>query len=209
MTYGNLRVDTLTYDANGVDVNVSVSALAGAGSVAPLNNPAFTGTPTAPTATVDTNTTQLATTAYVVGQGYLKSSTASSTYLTQTSAGATYAPLSSPTFTGVVSDTAGPIRAIPQNSRTAAYTLVASDAGKHISITTGGVTVPAGVFSVGDAITIYNNSGSNQTITQGSTVTLRQVGTANTGNRTLAQYGLVSILCVASNVFVISGGGLT
>lgn len=199
MTYGNLRVDTLTYDANGVDVNVSVSALAGAGSVAPLNSPAFTGTPTAPTATVDTNTTQLATTAYVVGQGYLKSSTAASTY----------APLASPTFTGVVSDTAGPIRAIPQNSRTAAYTLVASDAGKHISITTGGVTVPAGVFSVGDAITVYNNSGSSQTITQGSTVTLRQVGTANTGNRTLAQYGLVTLLCVASNVFVISGGGLT
>ena len=209
MTYGNLRVDTLTYDANGVDVGVSVSALAGAGSVAPVNNPAFTGTPTAPTAAVDTNTTQLATTAYVVGQGYLKSSAAASTYLTQSSAGLTYAPLSSPTFTGVVSDGAGPIRAVPQNAKTAAYTLIASDAGKHVSITTGGVTIPSGVFSVGDAVTIYNNSASNQTITQGSSVTLRQVGTANTGNRTLAQYGLVTILCVASNVFVISGGGLT
>jgi hypothetical protein len=35
---------------------------------APLASPAFTGNPTAPTATVDTNTTQIATTAYVVGQ---------------------------------------------------------------------------------------------------------------------------------------------
>jgi hypothetical protein len=209
MTYGNLRVNTLTYDNNGVDVGVSVSALAGAGSVAPVNNPTFTGTPTAPTAAVDTNTTQLATTAFVVGQGYLKSATAASTYLTQTSAGLTYAPLASPTFTGIVSDGAGSVRAIPQNAKTSAYTLVASDVGKHISITTGGVTIPPGVFSVGDAITIYNNSGTSQTITQGGSVTLRQVGTANTGNRTLAQYGLVTVLCVAANVFVISGGGLS
>lgn len=39
---------------------------------APLASPTFTGTPAAPTAAVDTNTTQLATTAYVVGQGYAK-----------------------------------------------------------------------------------------------------------------------------------------
>lgn len=35
------------------------------GSGAPLNSPAFTGTPTAPTAAAGTNTTQLATTAFV------------------------------------------------------------------------------------------------------------------------------------------------
>ena len=35
---------------------------------APLESPNFTGTPTAPTAAVNTNTTQIATTAYVVGQ---------------------------------------------------------------------------------------------------------------------------------------------
>ena len=39
---------------------------------APLDSPTFTGVPAAPTAAVDTNTTQLATTAYVVGQGYAK-----------------------------------------------------------------------------------------------------------------------------------------
>ncbi|MEY3660195.1 MAG: hypothetical protein RLZZ169_1020 [Pseudomonadota bacterium] len=39
---------------------------------APLESPEFTGTPTAPTAPVDTNTTQLATTGFVVGQGYVK-----------------------------------------------------------------------------------------------------------------------------------------
>ena len=110
---------------------------------------------------------------------------------------------------GSVSDSIGNVRSVPQNSKTTGYTLISSDAGKHISITTGGVTVPASVFSIGDTVTIYNNSGSNQTITQGASVTLRQVGTASTGNRTLAQYGLCTILCVASNTFVITGGGLT
>ncbi|GAB9186059.1 hypothetical protein [Bradyrhizobium diazoefficiens] len=38
------------------------------GSRAPVNSPALTGTPTAPTAPVDANTTQIATTAYVIGQ---------------------------------------------------------------------------------------------------------------------------------------------
>lgn len=39
---------------------------------APINSPVFTGIPTASTASVDTNTTQIATTAYVIGQGYAK-----------------------------------------------------------------------------------------------------------------------------------------
>lgn len=97
---------------------------------------------------------------------------------------------------------------IPQNAKTAAYTLVASDAGKHISITTGGVTVSSGVFSTGDAVTIYNDSTSNQTITA-SGVTLRIAGSATSGNKTLAQYGLATLLCVGSNVFVIGGAGVS
>lgn len=110
---------------------------------------------------------------------------------------------------GGIRDNKGDVRSVPQNAQTSAYTLVAADNGRHISITTGGVTVPAGVFAAGDTVTIYNNSASNQTITQGASVTLRQVATANTGNRTLAQRGLATILCVGSNEFVITGGGLS
>ena len=98
---------------------------------------------------------------------------------------------------------------IPANTKTSAYTLVATDAGKHINITTGGITVPSGVFSVGDVVSIYNNSNNNQTITKSSGVTLRGAGTSSTSDRTLAQYGLATILCVAPNVFVIIGSGLT
>lgn len=46
----------------------SVIAIAGPGTFAPLNSPALSGTPTAPTAAVDTNNTQVATTAFVVAQ---------------------------------------------------------------------------------------------------------------------------------------------
>jgi hypothetical protein len=113
------------------------------------------------------------------------------------------------TPTGNLSDGKGDVRAVPANSQTTSYTLTSSDTGKHINITTGGVTVPSGVFSVGDTISIYNNSSSNQTITQGGSVTMYLAGTATTGNRTLAQRGLCTILCVSSNTFVILGGGLT
>ena len=98
---------------------------------------------------------------------------------------------------------------VPANSQTAAYTLVATDAGKHINITTGGITVPSGVFSVGDAISIYNNSTSNQTITQGASVTIRRPGTTDTGNRTLSQYGICTLLCVGSDIFVVTGSGVS
>jgi hypothetical protein len=109
-----------------------------------------------------------------------------------------------------VSDSIGEVRTVPANSQTSAYNVASTDAGKFISITTGGVSVlTTTAFTVGQSVSIYNNSGSNQTITQGASVTLRQVGTANTGNRTLAQYGLCTLLCVASNTYVITGGGVT
>ena len=65
MAYGNLKVDSLIYDNSGSDVTVSISALAGAGSAAGINSPTFTGIPAAPTASSGTNTTQIATTAFV------------------------------------------------------------------------------------------------------------------------------------------------
>lgn len=57
---------------------------------APLASPTFTGIASAVTAGSDTSTTQIATTEFVINQGYLKTATAASTY----------APLASPAFTG-------------------------------------------------------------------------------------------------------------
>ncbi len=109
---------------------------------------------------------------------------------------------------GSIIDAYGNLRRAPVDSKSAQYTLVATDTGKTISITTGGIIVPANVMSAGDIVTIFNNSGSSQTITT-TGVTAYLAGTATTGNRTLLQRGVANILCVASNVFVISGSGLT
>lgn len=68
MAYGKIKVDTVIYDNAGSDVEVAVSGIPSAADInakAPLASPALTGTPTAPTAASGTNTTQIATTAFV------------------------------------------------------------------------------------------------------------------------------------------------
>lgn len=87
-------------------------------------------------------------------------------------------------------------------------TLVVGDRGSLVSVTAG-VTVPASVFATQDVVTIYNNSASSITITQGASLTLRQVGTSNTGSRTLAQRGLATVVFISATEAVISGGGIT
>ena len=106
-------------------------------------------------------------------------------------------------------DSLGNVRTVPANAQTSSYTLASTDAGKYVNITTGGITVPSGVFTNGQTITIYNNSSSTQTITAaaGVTVTLAGIGTTATNN--LAQNGLATLLCVGTNLFVITGAGVS
>ena len=94
-------------------------------SRAPLASPTFTGTPAAPTAAVDTNTTQLATTAYVVGQGYLKSATAASTYLTTATAASTYLTTATAASTYLTSATAASTY-LPSSTAASTYAPLAS-----------------------------------------------------------------------------------
>lgn len=110
---------------------------------------------------------------------------------------------------GVIADQAGNVRDLVVNPQTGAYILTAGDNGEIISITTGGVTVPGNVFTAGNNITIYNNSAASQTITSGLGITMYLAGTATTGNRTLSQRGVATIICVAAQTFVISGSGLS
>lgn len=147
----------------------------------------------------------------ILGSAFITSVTGTTNQITvtTTTGASTVALVSSPVVSGTYTDGAGDLRSVPQNAKTSAYTLVVGDNGKYIDITTGGVTVPSGVFSAGQVVVIYNNSTSNQTITQGSSVTMYQSGTTNTGNRTLAAYGVATVLCTASNTFVITGSGLS
>lgn len=113
--------------------------------------------------------------------------------------------------TSGISDSIGPVRSIPQNGKSSNYTLQATDNGQMINVISGNITVPANVFvsPFGQIISIFNNQNTSNAIVQGSGVTLRLAGTASTGSRTLARYGVATVVCVAANTFVVSGAGLS
>lgn len=70
------------YRVGGVQISAAnlSNGVQGTGAIVLASSPSLTGTPTATTAAVDTNSTQIATTAFVIGQGYLKSSAATLAY---------------------------------------------------------------------------------------------------------------------------------
>ena len=109
---------------------------------------------------------------------------------------------------GTIHDSIGPLRRLGINAHNAAtYTLVAGDAGKLVREATNGanITIPQNVFSAGDMISIFNVSGGDNTITQGTGTTLYNTGDGATGNRTLAAKGVCTIVCTDTNEFIISG----
>lgn len=118
----------------------------------------------------------------------------------------TYTTDADPSIIATIEDDKGDVRAIPPSTNT---TIASTDKGKHL-IVNSSVTIPSNHgFIPGDAVTIYNNGSTTISINAGSGITLRFAGTSNTGGRSLGQYGLCSILCVGTNVFVIAGTGLT
>jgi hypothetical protein len=177
--------------ALGDDANFSTTISTSIGNKANVDSPTLTGTPAAPTAAVDTNTTQVATTAYVVGQGYLKSATASSTY----------APLESPTLTGTpaaTTATAGTnttqlattafvqnaVKTVVIDTKTESYTLILSDAGETIEMnieSANNLTIPLSSsvnFPIGTTVSIIQYGAGQTTIVPSSGVTLRSKNNA-------------------------------
>ena len=106
---------------------------------------------------------------------------------------------------------------IPQNSKSAAYTLVAGDAGYHIlhpsADTTARVwTIPANsavAFALGTAITFINQNGAGVITLAITSDTMRLAGAGTTGSRTLAANGVATAIKVTSTEWIISGTGLT
>lgn len=121
-------------------------------SRAPVASPTFTGTPAAPTAAADTSTTQLATTAFVIGQASSTTPVVDGTGTVGTSdryaradhvhpTDTSRAPLASPTFTGIVT--------APEF--TASGLTGATAASRYVGATTSGAPA-SGTFAVGDFI---------------------------------------------------------
>ena len=82
-----------------------------------------------------------------------------------------------------------------------------SDNGKVI-IASNTITVPSGIFSAGQTVSIYNNTAGNISINR-SSVTMYWVTDGTDANRTLATRGVATVLCVGTNTFVITGGLLS
>ena len=106
---------------------------------------------------------------------------------------------------------------IPQNSQSAAYTLVLSDAGKSIyhpsaDTTARTWTIPANAsvaFPVGTAITFVNDVSAGAITIAITSDTLVWSPTGATGSRTLAAGGMATTIKMTSTRWMISGAGLT
>ena len=112
------------------------------------------------------------------------------------------------TVTGTVTDDKGNVRSIPKQTNSGSHTLQATTAGK-VLYTDNNTNVPNSVFSAGDAVTLHNTSTLERNITRGSGVTLYMAGVLYNQDRKIAARGIATIVCVASNTFVISGGGVS
>lgn len=105
-------------------------------------------------------------------------------------------------------------RDIPQVSFTGNATIAATDAGRHFYSTESTdyiLTIAdnsAVSWPVGTAITVVNRGTGNITVAQASGVSLYLAGNSTAGNRTVTTYGMVTLLNVAANVWMINGTGV-
>ena len=117
---------------------------------------------------------------------------------------------------GVIAVAGVPVHpAMPQNSQSAAYTLVLSDAQKHILHPTADnnartFTIPANssvAYPIGTCITFINEI--NTVTIAITTDTMKLAGAGTTGSRTLAANGMATAIKTGSTTWWISGVGLT
>jgi hypothetical protein len=107
---------------------------------------------------------------------------------------------------------------MPQNSKSAAYTTVMADAGKHIlhptadnNARTFTIDSNANVaYPIGTVITVVNQINTVTIAITSDTLTwFAGSGTASTGSRTLAAGGVATLLKVSSTGWIISGPGVS
>jgi hypothetical protein len=101
---------------------------------------------------------------------------------------------------------------MPQNSKATSYQLIIGDMGKHVYVTaTSTVTIPAYTsvdFPIGTTIIVVAGTGATVSIAI-TTDTMNLAGAGTTGTRTLAPFGMATLVKVAQSTWFISGVGLT
>jgi trimeric autotransporter adhesin len=187
---------------------------------APLASPAFTGTPTAPTQLTTDNSTRVATTAYVkgvvaglaLGEVNTASNLGAGTGLYASKSGTDLrfkslvagsgVSLSSDSNTVTVSASASSVLTVAE--KTANYTLTAADNGGVIVFNSASnltLTVPSAFCVQGYNCSVIRRGAGSVTIVPSGVTMLSEVSR----NKIAIQYGAASIVCIASNVFVLSG----
>lgn len=106
---------------------------------------------------------------------------------------------------------------IPLVSKSAAYTLIAQDAGGGVlhpaaDTTARTMTIPANSsvpYPVNTALTFVNQNGAGVMTIAITTDTMRLAGSGTTGSRTLAANGIATALKITSTEWLINGTGLS
>lgn len=107
-----------------------------------------------------------------------------------------------------LADANGSLRNIPSAGadKTSVYTLAISDIGEYVTIGTGGgIDVPNGVFSAGNAVSIFNNTTGARTISLTITTAYAAGTDADKASLSLATRGIATILFLSNSVCVVSG----
>ena len=110
------------------------------------------------------------------------------------------------TFT-TLADQDGSVRAIPPvGTKTSSYTLTTSDVGQYVQVGSGGsIVIPDATFSEGDAVSIFNNTTGNVTITCSITTAYVAGIDSDKASVTLDTRGVATILFISGTVCVITG----
>ena len=165
MAFGKIKADAIIRDNSGTEEEVTMASLV---AKAGLASPTFTGTPAAPTAATSTNSTQIATTAFVKAQAY---ATLASPTLTGTPAAPTAAASTDSTqiaTTAYVKDQVGETAVITAQRSMTERTITASafDLATGNLWTCGAIAIPnptngvagqVGVIRVTAAPTSFGN----------------------------------------------------
>ena len=132
---------------------------------------------------------------------------ASGAQFSATSANITTLTGTSATITNIL-DGAGNVRKIPSagSTKTSLYTLATTDVGEFVTVGSGGsIDVPNDTFSAGDAVSIFNNTAGNVTISLTITTAYLSGTDSDKASVTLATRGVATVLFINPSLCVLTG----
>jgi hypothetical protein len=181
---------------------------------AALASPAFTGTPTAPTATAGTNTTQVATTEFVgtAVSALVASAPAALDTLNELAAALGSDANFSTTMTNALALKASKTELTAAtlssfNNKTTSYTLVLGDEGNVVemeSASANTVTIPTNAsvaFNIGSSIDVFQKGTGQTSVVAGAGVTILNTP----GLKFRDRYSMATLIKRDTNTWIVSG----